>query len=357
MKITKKWGIIAGMIAIVSSLLIVTFGCNKPKTEESKNLKIAFLKFVSTSPSDDSVKGCVDQMEARGHVDGKDITIKYFCADGDMSTANSIAKEILSSDYDMVLTVSTPCLQIVANANKTRKMLHVFGFVTDPFAAGVGINKDNHADHPPYLNGIGNFEPVERAFRLAKEMYPDLKTVGTPWSSGEACAQACVIKARKVCGELGITLMEKQTQNSNEMMLATQSLISSGAEAIWIGGDNAGHLAMDTIIKAATDAKIPVFVNSPEDVEKGALFAVGSNFYEVGKIHGNLVSDFIEGKKDPATTPVDDVIYERVDLNKKVLKTLRDGWFFPEPVLAKADSAIEEDGQLTVLKKPPAEQK
>ena len=49
----------------------------------------------------------------------------------------AIARGIADGKYDLIMTSTTPCLQAVANANKSGKSIHVFGAVTDPFGAST----------------------------------------------------------------------------------------------------------------------------------------------------------------------------------------------------------------------------
>jgi len=62
-----------------------------------------------------------------GFIEGKTIVIDEFNAHGDISVGNSIAKEMVGTGYDLLLTMSTLSLQAVANANRGGKTVQVFG--------------------------------------------------------------------------------------------------------------------------------------------------------------------------------------------------------------------------------------
>ncbi|HNW94173.1 MAG TPA: ABC transporter substrate-binding protein, partial [bacterium] len=239
--------------------------------------------------------------------------------------------------------VSTPGLQTVANANKDGRTTHIFSIVTDPAGAGVGISRDNPLGHPAHLAGIGTFQPVEKLFRVLHEIKPDLKRVGTIWSSAEACSAACLVKARTICRELGITLVETTVDNSAGVREAAQALTSRGVEAIWIGGDNTVEVATDAVIGVAAAARIPVFTNNPEHSPLGALVTLGANYYEVGRSAGTLAAEILAGR-DPATVRIEDVTPPRLYLNRDALAATR-GWQLPPAVLSRAD-AVWHDGAL-----------
>ncbi len=339
------------LLIVIISVVLVLSDSSRNKDSKKSFIKIATFQ-ISTRPAlDDTIKGSIDALSKRGYIDGKNIKIVKFNAENDMSTGNTIAKEIANSNFKMVLTASTPALQIMANANTLGKVIHVFATVTDPYGAGVGIDEKDHKKHPPHLVGVGTFQPVEDAFRIAKKMYPDLKYVGTPWSSGEQCAEACVKKARIICKELGITLLETQVEGSTAVLEASKSLVAKGAQALWVGGDNAVELAIDVVIKVSKEAGIAMFGNTPEYAEKGALFAVGANYYEVGKIQGELAADVLSGK-DTKSISIDNMVPPKLYINEDVIKELKEPWFIPEDLRKSADMIIKNKIGKTNSEKP-----
>jgi len=222
------------LIAAASAFLLVS-DWKQRKTDAGSTPQVAVLKYSTRPLLDEAVEGMVDGLAKHDYIAGKTITMTFYDAQNDMPTAASIAKEITGGRYDLVLTASTPCLQAVAQANKQGVCRHVFCAVTDPFGAGVGIHRDDPLDHPPHLLGVGSFQPVESLFRLVKrDIYPGLKTVGVVWNPAEACSEACTLKARRICGELGITLLEASVDKSADVPDAVNSLVGRGVEAIWI---------------------------------------------------------------------------------------------------------------------------
>lgn len=305
--------------------------------------EIAILQYASRPLLDDNVQGMIDGLANAGFVDGETISITRFNAQNDMPTMNAIAREITSGKFRLIMTSSTPCLQAVANANKSGKSIHVFGAVTDPFGAGVGISREEPLDHPKHLVGVGTFQPVERAFELARELWPGLQRVGVVWNPAEACSEACTLKARSKCQELDIELLEATVDQSSGVLEAAESLVARGAQALWVGGDNTVELAIDALVDAAHDGKIPVFNNSPDIIDHGLLFGLGANYYEVGLLSGKLAAKILDGA-DPAQIPVENVVPERLALNKLALKDLGAPWKIPPELLEKADIICDADG-------------
>lgn len=333
---------LAVALLVCASLVLLVSDWNQRKTPQ-ETADIAVVQFSSRPTLDDGVSGVIQGLSEMGFRDGSTVAVKRYNAEGDMQTANAIAREICDGRYDMVITVSTPSLQTVAAANKQGKAVHVFGIVTDPAGAGVGISRTQPLDHPPHMAGIGTFQPVEEVFRLAREINPLLKKVGVVWCPAEACSAACLEKARRITGELGIRLLEATVDSTTGVREATESLLSRGVEAIWIGGDNIVELAAATLIGAATNRGIPVFTNNPDQIKDGALFSLGANYREVGRLIGRMAGEILKGAK-PVSYRIENVIPQQLHLNKEVLKKLKQPWSFPASVLAKAEARAETDG-------------
>ena len=303
-------------------------------------LRVAVVQHASIPALDDGLFGTLEALAERGYKDGGRIQLKRYNSEGDIGTANAIAKEVTSGGYDLILSASTVSLQTIANANKFgHRTPHVFGLVSDPYNAGVGIEATNHAIHPPYLTGYGSIQPIEKIFRTAREMRPELKTVGIAWNPAEANSLSQTKIARAVCAQLGIELVEANAENSTAAMEAVNSLLSRGVEAVWISGDVTISLASDMIIDACRRAKVPVFTALPPKILKGSLFDLGANYVEVGRSVGQLAADILDGK-NPAEIPVENFVPEVLLVNETVPASLKDRWTIPSSVRQRAGGWI-----------------
>lgn len=331
-----------GLILLASVILLISD--RHQRTPGAQRIpRVAIFQCASVSVVDDSVQGIKESLAAAGYVHGKNIDLRQFNAENDMATANAIAKQIIEGQFDFVLTVTTVCLQVVANANKAGKTTHIFGVVTDPFVAGVGLNRANPLEHPRHLVGFGTFQPVEETFRLAKKLHPGLEAVGLVWNTAEASSEACTRKARNIAPELGIKLLEANVDNSAGVLEAAAAVTGRGAQALWVGCDLTVNVALESMVAAARKARIPVFTNSPPSIKQGALFDLGANFHEVGKKLGELAVKVIGGA-DPASIPIENIVPLTLTANKMALKDLREPWTLPQEILARADTFIDENG-------------
>lgn len=323
----KTGKIIRTLLAILlcSGILLALDLNNRKAVPQKESKRIAVFKIASRQVLDEAEQGILDMLSERGYENNKTCTIKRFSAEGDMATGNMIAKNIVEGRYDIVITISTPALQIMANANKKGKVKHIFCAVTDPYVSGVGISGTEANQHPDHLAGIGTFQPVEDAFDIIKQMKPDIKKVGTVWCPSETCSEACVKLARKKCKELGIELIEMSVESSTQILETAMAVTAKGAQALWLGGDNVVELGVDQLNNAANKAGIPLFTNNPTFVLGNTLFGIGAEYYEVGRLAAKMASDVLEGKKI-SEIPIRNIVPKDLRVNPAVLKNLKDNW-------------------------------
>lgn len=309
-------------------------------------LKVAVVQQISIPALDEGLVGALASLKERGYVDGGRMTLRQYNAQGDIATGNAIAKEVTSGDFDLIFSLSTVSLQTIANANRfaTPPRRHVFALVSDPYAVGVGVSRENHMVHPPYMTGVGSLAPVEDLFHLAKQMLPSLTRVGLVWDPSEANSVVTTKLGRQVCGSLGITLVEANAQNSTEVGDATASLLSRNVQAIWISPDLIASHGLELIVSKAKGARVPVFTSLPRSAANGTLFELGADYLAIGHVAGNLAADVLDGR-DPATVPVDNIMPVTLQVNRLVLANLRDKWQLPDSIVQRANVVVDETGR------------
>lgn len=362
-EIVRRLALGVALIAAAAALLLVSdlgsrVTAKAPAARGDRPARVAVAQPASQAVLDDGVRGMVDGLAARGFVDGKTLALRKFNAEGDAGVSAAIAKEMANGDADLLLTVSTLSLQSVANANRAARKPHVFSLVSDPAATGVGISRDDPLDHPAWMAGYGTMQPVESAFRIAREMNPGLRRVGVVWNAAEANSEGQLKIARRVAGELGLELLESTVDAAAGVGEATAALIARGAEAIFVPGDVMVMVSIDKLIAEARKGGVPVFTVIPPNARKGALFDLGADYYQVGFHAGTLAADVLAGL-DPARVPIVNFVPETLIVNERTLADVAaKGWRLPESVRQRANALIGPDGKeragLAVAAAPPA---
>lgn len=349
-EIVRRLTLGVALIAAAATLLLVSDLGSRVTAKTSaargdRPARVTLVQPASQAVLDDGVRGMIDGLSARGFVEGKNLALRKFNAEGDAGVSAAIAKEMANGDADLLLTVSTLSLQSVANANRATRKPHVFSLVSDPAATGVGISRDDPLDHPAWMAGYGTMQPVESAFKIAREMNPGLRRVGVVWNAAEANSEGQLKIARRVCGGLGIELLESTVDAAAGVGEAAAALISRGAEAIFVPGDVMVMVSIDKLIAEARKGGVPVFTVIPPNARKGALFDIGADYYQVGLHAGALAAEVLEGL-DPAKVPIVNFVPETLIINEQTLAGVAaKGWRLPESVHGRANVVIDVGGK------------
>src|SRR4030095_5879422 len=122
------------LIALSSAVLLIS-DLGQCKGSTARIPRVAIVQHASQSVLDDGVRGMLDALAAEGFIDGRNIAIQRFNAENDLPTANTIARQVTTGEYDMVITSSTLSMQTVANAKRAGRRMPVFGVSANPFSA------------------------------------------------------------------------------------------------------------------------------------------------------------------------------------------------------------------------------
>jgi ABC-type uncharacterized transport system substrate-binding protein len=329
-----------GLLLIAASSAVLLYSDRAQRRASAGSIpRVAVVQYSSTLVLDDAVHGLLDALAARGYQNGRNILIDRYNAENDMATNTGIAQQVVSGKYEYVFTVSTNCLQSVANANRSGRVKLVFGAVADPVAAKVGINPNDPYDHPKSMVGIGSLAPIDDLLEAARRSNPALRRVGLPWNPSQANSEMYTKFARKVAKEMGLELLEGTVDNTSAVGEVTSSLAGRGAEVILMHGDQTVALGVDSLVAAAKRAHIPVFSTQPVTIGRGVLFAAGADYYELGQLTGVLADKVLRGA-DTARMPIEYIMPKQYGVDRRALAGLKERWVIPEDLVKQAKKVL-----------------
>lgn len=283
----KRTKLFAALVVIFSLLTLAACGAKAETPAAADTAKVAIVQLVDNAAFTEMIDSFEDKLTEL--TDGA-VSFKVKNAQGDMSTLNSIAAELKSSDYDLIVPIVTPATQAVVNAGGSTPV--VFISVTDPVAAGI---LDDLSAPNKNATGTSNIVPVDEIFTLAKKLTPEVETMGILYCSGEQNAVLTAEKAKSYLDSIGMAYQEVTVASSNEVQQAAQSLASQ-VDAIYIPIDSTVQSAMPQVVAAATEAGIPVYGSDPVMVASGALACVSVSNTQLGERSAEMAYEILQGK-------------------------------------------------------------
>lgn len=326
------------IILSVFGVCLMLFGLS-PLLAAKKVIKIGITQIVD-HPALNAVRdGFIDEMTELGYILDKDVVYDLQNAQGDMATANTIAQKFVSEGVDLILSIATPTSQAAVNATTTIPI--VFSAVTDPIGAGLVKNLESSGNN---VTGISDLTPVRKQFELIKEMLPEAKAVGTIYNAAEANSILTNELAKEACADLGLKLIEATVSSSADVMLAARSLVGK-VDAIYISTDNATVSALDAVVQVTNENNIPLILADPTTLEKGALVALGFNYYQHGQQTAPIVIKILEGTK-PTDIPVEFAKNVQLAVNLDTAKEIGMSESSLLSALEAFKAKLEKDGQV-----------
>jgi putative ABC transport system substrate-binding protein len=292
MGLNKSLSIVAFLVALTVIFSAPVFASGAPETAAESNV-IGISKIVAHPALDDVEQGIIDELTDLGFTN---LTYDLQNANGDISTAASIANKFRDDRVRLAVGIATPTAQALVNA--LTEIPIVFAAVTDPLGAGLVGSLEGGGEN---VTGSSDLTPVEGQSDLM-EALADVRTVGHVYASGESNAVALAELARQTAASRGFEFVEATVVNSSEVRSATQSIIDR-VDVLYVSNDNTVVSALSALTDVAAVAGVPVISADTTSAEPGGvLAALGFNYYKLGRATGRVVADILNGA-DPGSIP------------------------------------------------------
>ena len=321
------------LVAVIAGILLYSDRNQRRRggfgaTASDRTYKIGIVYFAPEEGADLCIKGLLDGLGEQGFLEGRNLVVRKAHAQAEISNIPAVLQNFDSQDVDLIVPLSTPCLAAACTVVKKKPV--TFVYVYDPIAAGAG---KSWTEHLPHVTGVGSFPQLDETFEVIRQLVPGVRTIGTLYNSSEANSRKAVAVGREACQKMGLRLEEIAITGTSEVHQAAQVLATRDIQALWITGDNTALQAFSAIAKVAADNRLPLVINDPEFVVKGALAAVGIGWYRSGFEAAKLASRVLRGE-NPHDIPMINVVERQLVLNEAVARKL--GISFPEALRAQA---------------------
>lgn len=305
-------------VMISSALLIGKNIQSKPEA-----VKIGISKLMAHPALDSIEKGIKDYLLKNGI----DADVETQNANGDISTAVSIAQLFDTEKKDLVVGIATPTAQALANTFEDIPV--VFATVTDPESAGLS-GLENVA-------GTSDMVPVEEHLKIIEEV-TGAERIGMIYTSGEANGITLMEAMKEACEKNGVELITASVSNSSEVKMAAESIIDR-VDAMYEATDNTVISAIAAVSEVCMDNSVPLFsadVTSSFDTD--VLIAGGFDYYASGKLTGEVIRRMLNGEEaeDIGTLYLEDL---EILVNLDVATRL--GIQIPDDIMQRARYVIE----------------
>ena len=294
---------------------------------------VAITQIVEHPALDAVHQGIRDELAEQGYKPGESVELMFESAQGNAAIASQIARKFVGEQPDVIVAIATPSAQTAAAA--ARDIPLVFSAVTDPVEARLVESLEIPGAN---ITGVTDMLPLEKHIDLLQRVMPEAKRIGTVYNPGEANAVALVNQLEKRLAKRDLELVKAAATKTSEVLGAARSLVGK-VDAIYLTTDNTVISAVEAVISVGERADIPVFAADTATVARGAVAALGFDYYDVGRQTGAMVARILSGTA-PADIPVETV--EELSLFVNPAAAERMGITLPTAVVEDAAEVVSE---------------
>lgn len=293
-------------------------------SESSESYRIGISQYVQHGALDAATAGFKRAFEEAG----VDVEWVEDNANGDMTTATSIAQKLAGDNLDLVLAVATPSAQAAAQHIVDIPVL--FTAVTD---AVEGQLVDSNEAPGANITGTSDIAPIEEQLALVKELVPDAEKIGIVYASGEVNSQVQVDAAIEAAADLDLEIVTRTVTTGQDIQQAATAL--GDVDAFYVPTDNMIVANLAALVLVAEDNQIPVIGAEEGTVRDGAVLTLGIDYELLGYQTGLMALKVLQDGADTATMPVETASEFAYVVNEDAAERM--GVTIPQEILDKAD--------------------
>ena len=290
--------LISLVLAAVMALSLVACGSgNKDKDTGDKTYKVGVVQLVQHEALDAATKGFTDALkEALG--DKVEVVEKN--ASGDSNNCTTIVNGFISDKVDLIMANATPALQAAASATST---IPILGTSVTDYATALEI-ADWTGTVGGNISGPSDLAPLDKPAAMLQELFPNAKKVGMLFCSSEPNSKYQVDEVTKLLSAAGITCTEYTFTDSNDVSSVTQTACDD-SDVLYIPTDNTAASNTEAIANVVLAAGTPVIAGEAGICKGCGVATLSIDYYELGKITGQMAAKILTGEADISTMPVE----------------------------------------------------
>ena len=287
------------VMAMVMAAMTMAAAMAVPAMADEESVTIGISQFAEHGSLDNCREGFLEGLKEAGYEEGKNLTIEYQNAQADTGNAATIADSFVNKKVDLICAIATPSAMSAYNSAMDADIPVIYTAVSDPSGAGL-VNEDG--PNVGNITGTSDKLPVTEQMALIRELMPDAKKIGILYTTSEANSVSTIQEYKDHAEEYGFEIVDTGINTIADVEMAAKDLASK-VDCISNLTDNTVVSALQTVLAAANDAKIPVFGSEVEQVKNGCVAAVGIDYVALGKQTGEMAAKVLKGEATAAETP------------------------------------------------------
>ena len=291
------------------------------QTGDGQQYTIGICQLVQHPALDKATQGFKDALTEK--LGEGNVTFNEQNANGDSPTCSTIINGFVSSNVDLILANATAPLQAAAAGTDS---IPVIGTSVTDYATALDIDQWTGSTGRN-ISGTCDLAPLDQQAAMIQELFPDAKTVGMLYCSGEPNSVYQIEQMEGYLTEMGYTCERFSFTDSNDVASVTQTACAS-SDVIYVPTDNTAASNTELIANVVLPAQVPVIAGEQGICSGCGVATLSIDYYDIGYLAGEMAYDVLVNGADISTMDVQSAATVTKMYNESVCQQL--GLTMPE---------------------------
>lgn len=282
-----------------------------------------------------AVEALTRGLKERGLTVGDNLVIESRFADGRPDRLPGMAKELLDSGVDVLVTASYPAARAAKDATSTVPI--VVDGAGNVVEAGLAASLSRPGGNLTGMSDVAS-ELSTKRLELLKTAVPSLKSLAMLWNKKDLGMTTRYRAAAAASSVLGIAVQSLGVGEPDDFDAAFAAMTRERPDGILMVSDVLTNLNRKRVLEFASAHRIPAIYEVSYIVREGGLMSYGAERSETSDRVAELVARILKGAK-PADLPFEQPTHFHLVINRKTAEAL--GLAIPESLYERADEVIE----------------
>ena len=300
--------------------------------------KVYRIGILSTDkPLPEPIFGAIVRALAKhGYVPDRNVALELRASGDHWEQLPQLAKDLVASNVDVILTFSYPAAMAAKNATTT---IPIVATVSggDPVATGLAKSLSRPGGN---VTGVSDMaiELAPKRLEVLKDMVPTLRTVAMLWDINDLGMTLRYQGAADAARAIGARVQPLGLRNAQDFDEAFANMVRDPPDAILMVSDALTRLNRQRVYEFADEHRLPTTYEWASYVREGGLSAYSADLDEIYDRATYLIDRILKGAK-PADLPFEQPTLFHLSINLKTAKAL--GLTVRPWLLERADEVIE----------------
>lgn len=288
----KKFKIVSLILA--AAMLLGLSACSDKSGSSEGGYKVGVVQYGSHPSLDNCYAGIEAALTAAGITD-----IDRQDGNFDSATCDTIAKNMVAKNYDIIFAIATPAAVSAYAAASNTDIPVIFCAVSDPVAAGI---VEDMSAPGGSCTGTSDVLDFTAQIDLIQALQPDVKKIGILYTTSEANSVSQLAQFKELAGARGLEVVDQGVQGAADIPQAAMTLAAK-VDCINNFTDNNVVSNLTVLLEQADSAGIPVYGSEVEQVSNGCMASISIDYVALGKVTGDIGIRVLNGES-AGTIPV-----------------------------------------------------